>query len=317
MLLLERGRMRKLTNQEFINKLETIHGNDYVPLEDYKGSNTKIQVRHNECGSILNMSPNEMYRGRCKYCGIKRRNDGFRKSQEQFVSEVYELVGNEYTVIGEYRKNSTNISILHNTCGHQYEVRPKDFIRGDRCPMHRYRNSGINSVAKSHKEFLSDLPQWYEDEYEIKSEYVNALTDIIVQCRECGHNFRIKPPLMYRGNGCVKCVSSSGEKEVRAFLNDISLNFEEQVTFDGCTHEKPLRFDFAVYDPCGELQCLIEYNGEQHYKPVDFYGGEEMFELIKLRDSIKLNYCKENNITLIIIRFDESVEEVLDKLIPR
>jgi len=56
---------------------------------------------------------------------------------------------------------------------------------------------------------------------------------------------------------------------------------------------------------------IIEYDGEQHYKPIPHYGGEEGFDLRQKRDYIKTKFCQDNNIQLVRIRFDENI---LDKL---
>jgi hypothetical protein len=37
-----------------------------------------------------------------------------RKTHEEFVNEVYELVGEEYKVVGEYRTARIKIEIKHN-----------------------------------------------------------------------------------------------------------------------------------------------------------------------------------------------------------
>ena len=57
----------------------------------------------------------------------------------------------------------------------------------------------------------------------------------------------------------------------------------------------------------------IEYNGRQHYESVNKFGGMLYFEDIKLKDSIKNNFCKENKIELLVIKYDEYkiIEEIL------
>lgn len=57
-----------------------------------------------------------------------------KKTNKEFKEEVKNLVGNEYTVLGEYINNKTKIKIKHNICGHEYMVRPNDFQQGYRCP---------------------------------------------------------------------------------------------------------------------------------------------------------------------------------------
>lgn len=78
---------------------------------------------------------------------------------------------------------------------------------------------------------------------------------------------------------------------------------------------KPQRFD--VYLP--ELNIAIEYQGEQHFRPVNFSGkGEdfaiEQFELNQKRDEIKKKKCFENNCVLLEMRFDDDINEFIAKL---
>ena len=65
---------------------------------------------------------------------------------------------------------------------------------------------------------------------------------------------------------------------------------------------------------------VIEYDGKQHFKPVDIFGGQDGFEETQLHDQIKTQYCKDNNIELIRIPYWEkdNIEEILNhKLITR
>jgi hypothetical protein len=49
---------------------------------------------------------------------------------------------------------------------------------------------------------------------------------------------------------------------------------------------------------------LIEYNGQQHYKPHKrFFGGEKGFQELKKRDEIKQAYCKARLIPLIVVPY--------------
>ena len=80
-----------------------------------------------------------------------------------------------------------------------------------------------------------------------------------------------------------------------------------------------LRFDFYL----NKYNTLIEFDGQQHFRPVDFFNGEEGFRLTQLRDNIKNEYCKNNNIPLLRISYKEinNIENILnnfiDKQIPR
>jgi hypothetical protein len=59
----------------------------------------------------------------------------------------------------------------------------------------------------------------------------------------------------------------------------------------------------------------IEYNGAQHYKPVKYWGGEKTLKEIKKRDNIKKQYCINNNIKLMVIRYNEKPQNKLYKIL--
>ena len=53
------------------------------------------------------------------------------------------------------------------------------------------------------------------------------------------------------------------------------------------------------------MKLAIEYNGKQHYEPVDFFGGKIEFEKRKILDNKKKDLLAEHNYTLYIIKYDE------------
>ena len=73
----------------------------------------------------------------CNKCGELKRVLQVRKTQKQFINEVYDLVKDEYSVLSEYIDNNTNILMRHNNCvlgTHEYTVTPGNFLSGKRCP---------------------------------------------------------------------------------------------------------------------------------------------------------------------------------------
>lgn len=43
----------------------------------------------------------------------------------------------------------------------------------------------------------------------------------------------------------------------------------------------------------------------QHYQPVPHFGGIDAYERLKTNDKIKNDYCEENFINLVRIRYDQ------------
>lgn len=105
------------------------------------------------------------------------------------------------------------------------------------------------------------------------------------------------------------CVLSFPEEYIASLLAENNIEFEKQKSFPNLRYKNPLRFDFYLPNK----NMVIEYNGEQHYRPVEYFGGEAALEIVKKRDMIKCDYCIENNIGLLIIRYDEDIKEILIK----
>ncbi len=79
-------------------------------------------------------------------------------------------------------------------------------------------------------------------------------------------------------------------------------------------HYKPdflqgLEFDIFIE----EIQLGIEYQGEQHFKPIAHWGGEEAFEKLKERDNRKKVVSEKRGINLIYFTYEDEINEVTVK----
>lgn len=103
-------------------------------------------------------------------------------------------------------------------------------------------------------------------------------------------------------------LSSSGEVKIHNILTDYGVPFEEEYEFDDLISSsgRHLRFDFAIFDDDGELVCLLEFNGRQHYQSVGKFGGDRGVRRQKYNDQKKREYCLKHNLKLVSIPyFDE------------
>ena len=113
--------------------------------------------------------------------------------------------------------------------------------------------------------------------------------------------------------GCPVCRGGEyrGEKKLKEVLIEKGYtDFKKEKKFEDCKSPREskrctlLKFDFYLKDREGR-EILVEYDGEQHFKPVNFGGidGTENFIAIQRRDKIKNDYCKENNIPILRISY--------------
>lgn len=113
----------------------------------------------------------------------------------------------------------------------------------------------------------------------------------------CGKEWetRIKDRIESK-TGCPRCRQSHLEKICIYILKKHGINFKDQKTFDECKYINKLPFDFSLLD----LNILAELDGEQHFtRP--FGGDYEKLEKCKIRDKIKTNYTRANNIHFVRI----------------
>ena len=90
----------------------------------------------------------------------------------------------------------------------------------------------------------------------------------------------------------IKNSSSHLEKNIRSFLEDKNINFIEQKKFKELGN---LRYDFYLSD----YNLILEPGGEQHFIPINKWGGEDGLKKTKERDKRKYDYCIQNGITIL------------------
>ena len=143
----------------------------------------------------------------------------------------------------------------------------------------------------------------------LSEKYINNSTKLKMICPN-GHVINsLTWNRFQQGDRCPKCKESKGEKEITKVLNDLNIDFKSQHKFDDCKFKKQLPFDFYI----PQLNIIIEYDGELHYMIKEHRGGFDGFVDRIIRDTIKTEYCKKNNIRLIRIPYWEfkNIEKIL------
>lgn len=137
---------------------------------------------------------------------------------------------------------------------------------------------------------------------------------VIWQCQcSCGKQIKLSSHEFGHTKSCGCVKESLGEKRIQEILKEQGIDFQTQYKFKDCVFTRELPFDFAVFKN-EELYCLIEYNGQQHYKITGGWNNEERFREQQVRDFIKQAYCTKYGIKLIIIPYWEYEDITWDYL---
>lgn len=304
----------RLTQDEFERRVEKSNPGQYEILSEYKKQHEKVLIRHKECGYEWMVDPWNLMAGKIKKCPLC--SNKWKRTTNDFKKEVYDMFGDEYEVIGEYKSTNSPILIRHRICGNEFMRIPRELKQGVLCPKCRRPNYYQNT-----KTFSERLKSIQGGKYELLGEYKGARTKTEFLCKKCGEVFSATPDNIVRGHGCPKCTISKGEDRVERWLKSNGLIYEKQYSNKSCKSKRALRFDFAVKREDGSIAMLIEYDGVQHFRPVRFNSlmanrkCEQNFAETVERDEIKTKFCKDANIPLLRISYKElnQIEKILER----
>lgn len=232
-----------------------------------------------------------------------------RKTCEEYVRELKEK-GIQAEPLEPYVNTRTKIR-HHWSCGHVTEIRPHDILCGKGCgwcAKENFVNVGAQACEKQRLKAAKEIDRIVFEVHgsnimrDPKTPYVNRHTKLSWICNK-GHQWESRPDHIKSGGGCPKCayILSKGETLTKEVLNEYGIEFQTQKEFSDLKRIKSLSYDFYI----PSVNMLIECQGEQHYKPIDYFGGAEMFNIQQERDHIKREYARQNGYLLLEISYKD------------
>jgi hypothetical protein len=301
---------RTKTHEFYCNEVYNLVKDEYIVLDKYLNAHTKILMRHNTCGYEWYVLPNNILSGkRCPKCCKT-----FPYTNDSIKEKIYNIVGNEYSVMGNYCGMNNKTLMKHNICQHEWGVTLAHFINGGtRCPK------CFGNTPYTKETFKEKMHELVKDEYELISDCRNNRDKIKIRHNICKYEWEVSPASFLSGRRCPECNASRGEKKIKKILDYNNINYQPQYTFDDLMSNlgNLLRFDFGILNKNNDLEHLIEYNGEQHYEWFPTWMTKEKYETIQYHDKLKYNYCENNDIPLLRIPYwdFDNVENILEEYI--
>lgn len=163
---------------------------------------------------------------------------------------------------------------------------------------------------------------------ELLSNYTKVVDTIKVKHTECGNVWNTKLNYIRSGTGCPNCCLAKTQKILANLLKKIYSNSEIKTNFRGFDWLKTskngkMEIDILIKDN-SDFSLAVEYDGEQHFRPVCFGGVSKkkavaLFNRTKQLDRLKEKRISENRDDIkYFIRFNYkdtiTYDAVLEKL---
>jgi len=296
-----------------------------VSIKDLsKGSKQKIDVSC-KCGILRRIYfktlfrltkglTEDLYCNKCKIEKTRKTNlqkygtENFKKTQEEYIKQANVVHNNFYDYSKtQYVNSYTKVEIRCPKHNKIFFPKAQAHLSGLGCSICG-RERQISKKILGKERYIKKANKIHNNKYIYdRVNYIDAHTKIEVGCPIHGYFFQRPMDHTNSKQGCPICKDSKGEKVITTFLIENNIKYEHQKSFPGLKHKNLLYFDFYLT----ELNICIEFDGEQHYRISERWGGEKQLEIIQLRDKLKTDYCEKNKIKLIRIKYNEDIEKKL------
>ena len=298
------GGVKRLTTESFIERAREVHGSiyDYSKVK-YVNNKTKVCIVCPEHGEFWQTPSRHLCGDRCPMCFKSKK-----KTTEQFITEAREIHGDKYDYSKvNYQGNKKKVEIICQKHG-SFFMTPLYHLQWHGCQKCYDERRG-NTIRKSNETFIEELKDIYRGlNYDFsKVKYVNSNAKVTIICPNHGE-FNVTPNhVITRGDACPYCNESHLERDVNMLLEKLGLLFIRQKRFDWLGM-KSLDFYIPRY------KLAIECQGEQHFAPLKYFGGEDKFTKQVRYDISKNVECEENGVKILYVARNKDTIDYLKQI---
>ena len=293
--------------QMLVNRLNKQYSNNYI----INSTNSEVIFTCKKHDTDISFSRNKMRKFEKKYICNKCLNEINSNKLKSYIDNTLKLIDLNYKFKYKFLEfiegkninlhkvkllcildNTEKIvkceSIINNVLSNDPNIITKDFISFEdaKAKMRELNINSFREYKKWHKRTKqTNLPSNPHRSYPEWISYIDFF----------GQN--------------QKDFMSNGEQRIEKYLKRKGHEYISQKRFDDCRNINPLPFDF--YLP--KHNIIIEFDGEQHYDyDKAFFCSTNCYDDIQRNDKIKNQYCMDNNIGLIRIKYHELIENTIE-----
>lgn len=282
--------MKKKTLSEFVCDARKVHGDEYdYSNVSYITNGTKVCIICHKHGDFY-VTPNHHLRG----CGCQKCADDERRDIEAkaFLDKAKSMHNGKYDYSNvNYINNHIKVEIICPKHG-SFMQTPKMHLSGSGCQRCGQEHKAMIKIAKNREAFIPNARKVHGAKYDYsKVVYDGHRRQVCIICPTHGE-FWQTPEIHLNGGNCQKCNQSQLEEDVELALIDEKVDYRIGKKFPwlGLQH---LDFYLPKYN------VAIECQGEQHYKSIDYFGGDERLKKSIERDNRKLERCTEHGVKIL------------------
>lgn len=292
--------------KQYENKIRDKFPEEDLRVDFYRGMKLETAIFCNGCGTKHPFKRGESPLKKekitlCKKCTLSPQKKKTKGKVDKWFSTTGHKKYSSYKI-----ENYDNIEVTCIECGKISKKSFSDLSTGKGC-LCQVKNRLISDDI-----FQQEIQEVFDGEYISLESYKGRHSKILFS-HSCGFKWRITPSNLLLGKGCPRCFKkvSKGERAIELFLiqNRIPFVKEFPIQIEG----KTLFCDFFLL----ESRTVVEYNGIQHYEPVEFFGGEEQFKKQVFNDNLKKTYCSRNEIHFISIKYTDDIFSQCSTTIPK
>jgi hypothetical protein len=304
--------VQQIFNNANLELVDTEYVNSNTPLKYICPNHKELGVQQTTVSSILGNNISG-----CPTCAHERVGNNKRMPDDDII-KLFDNYG--FDVVEIIKEKNTKVKcICRKHADKGVQIKTLSGIKsGKGCKY-------CAGIVKLTRDEVENRIKEKNQNLELVSEYLGGECPITLKCNICGYTWETRAENITgkKGSGnCPNCSGSLGERKIYEFLSSKKIKHKREYSFDDLFgyFDHLLRFDFALLDENNTAYCLIEFDGQHHFQPVDYCGEGMEVAMRRHKNTLKYDkkkndYCETHGLQLIRIPYWEidNIENILLK----
>lgn len=206
-------------------------------------------------------------------------------SKEYGLSKLLNILGSEYSVIGEYGNRNSEIDVLHIECGRMIRIKPRNVFKKSDFKCDCKKTSNLHDI------YLKKFKEENREGYELLEVYTNVSkkgkrgTYLKLKHNECGNVYNVSQISYFKNKtGCIKCRQR--KKSHDEFVDEMKVKFGKEFEILGKYKQSHIKL-MVRHNICGSEYMASPSNLLKGMKCYNCVISEKRLTTNELIDRLK------------------------------